>query len=59
MLNRDVPAVLEHLRGRGILQNVQVSIVSNGSIVNKLVLDLLRHARGVAMTLSVDTIMLQ
>jgi radical SAM protein with 4Fe4S-binding SPASM domain len=54
MLNRDVPAVLRHLRDRGLLQNVLVHFVSNGSTVNDDVLELLRGARAVSMCISVD-----
>jgi hypothetical protein len=54
MLNRDVTAVLRHLLERGVLQNVSADFVSNGSIVNKQVLDLLHHARHVTMCVSVD-----
>ena len=54
MLNRDVPAVLQHLHDRGLLQNVLVHFVSNGSIVNEKVQALLAHARAVSMCISVD-----
>jgi radical SAM protein with 4Fe4S-binding SPASM domain len=54
MLNKDVPAVLKHLSGRGILGNVAVRFVSNGSIVNHEVLDLLGGAKSTHICLSVD-----
>ena len=54
MLNNDVPAVLQHLLDRGLLHDVLVHFVSNGSVVNDKVLDLLHHARAVSMCISVD-----
>jgi radical SAM protein with 4Fe4S-binding SPASM domain len=54
MLNHDVPAVLEHLLERGLLKNVTVLMVTNGSTVNEKVLSLLRNARHVDMCISVD-----
>lgn len=54
MLNRDVPAALEFLRDRGLLPNVSIDFVSNGSIINERVLNLLRECRDVRMCLSVD-----
>lgn len=54
MLNRDVPAVLEHLRERGFLHNVEVQFVSNGSSINQKVLELLGHCRNVILCISVD-----
>lgn len=54
MLNPDVPAVLRCLADRGILNQVEVSFVSNGSVVNEEVLELLRAAKMVSMCISVD-----
>jgi pyruvate-formate lyase-activating enzyme len=54
MLNRDVPGVLEYLRELGILQNLHIEFVSNGSIINRKLLDLLRECRKVRICISVD-----
>jgi len=54
MLNPDVPAVLRYFKERGRLGQMEVSIVSNGSVVNEEVLELLRAAKTVSMCISVD-----
>jgi len=54
MLNPDVPAVLRALRERGVLEHIDVAIVSNGTTINEEVLDLLRTARRVILSLSID-----
>jgi len=56
MLNEDVPVVLGYLDEIGVLGRVTVNMVSNGTIVDKTVLDLLRRAGEVSMCLSVDGI---
>src|SRR5215471_18428380 len=43
LLNPDLPAVLRHLRDRGVLNKITVMVVTNGSIVNEQTLDLLRQ----------------
>jgi len=54
LLNPDFPAALRHFRDRGILASVKVMVVTNGSIVNRETLDLLRGAGGVQFRISVD-----
>jgi MoaA/NifB/PqqE/SkfB family radical SAM enzyme len=54
MLSGDVPEVLRYLDEIGILKKVSVNIVSNGSTINREVLELLRKARQVTMCISVD-----
>jgi len=56
MLNPDVRAVLRYLDDRGILKRVRVTFVTNGSIVDDEILDLLRRAESVLMSISVDGI---
>ncbi len=54
MLNKDVPAVLQFLDKRGVLANTRLTIVTNGSVINRHVLELVRRARSVLICLSVD-----
>lgn len=54
MLNEDVPVVLRYLDEIGVLGRVTVNIVSNGSIVNEEVRDLLAKAGHLSMCISVD-----
>ena len=56
MLNPDVRAVLRYLDERGILKKVRVTFVTNGSVVDEEILDLLRRAESVLMSISVDGI---
>src|SRR5262249_16908353 len=53
-LNPDFPAVLRHLSDRGILNKINVQVVTNGSIVKEESLDLLRQAGAVQLIISVD-----
>src|SRR5262249_38439419 len=53
-LNPDFPAVLRHLNDRGILNKIRVMVVTNGSIVNEEILDLLRQAGAAQFCISVD-----
>lgn len=54
MLNEDVPVVLRYLDEIGVLRKVTVNVVSNGSLVNEEVRDLLARAGRVSMCISVD-----
>lgn len=54
LLNPDVPAVLQHLDGIGRLGDVTVRFVTNGSVAPEQLLPLLRKARRVELSVSVD-----
>ena len=54
MLNEDVPVVLRYLDEIGVLGKVTVNMVSNGSLVNEEVRDLLSRAGHASMCISVD-----
>jgi len=54
MLNDDVPVVLRYLDEIGVLGRVTVNVVSNGSLVNAEVKELLAKAGAVSMCISVD-----
>lgn len=54
MLNEDVPVVLRYLEETGVLRRVTVNMVSNGSLVNDEVRELLARAGHVSMCISVD-----
>ena len=54
MLNADVPAVLEHLASIGRLDQVAVSFVSNATIVQPELIELLRGAKSCHIALSMD-----
>lgn len=54
MLNEDVKAVLKYLRDEDILSRVHVEFVTNGSIIDEEVFQLLEPAKEVDMYLSVD-----
>lgn len=54
MLNDDVPVVLRYLDEIGVLRKVNVNVISNGSLVNSEVKELLAKAESVSMCISVD-----
>jgi radical SAM protein with 4Fe4S-binding SPASM domain len=54
MLNADVPALLGHLQAIGVLGQVTVFVVTNGTIVPPATAALLANAREVAVCVSVD-----
>jgi MoaA/NifB/PqqE/SkfB family radical SAM enzyme len=56
MLNEDVPVVLRYLDEIGVLGKVTANVVSNGSLVNEEVRELLGRAGHVSMCISVDGI---
>jgi sulfatase maturation enzyme AslB (radical SAM superfamily) len=56
MLNEDVPVVLRYLDEIGVLRKVTANVVSNGSLINEEVLELLTRAGHVSMCISVDGI---
>jgi hypothetical protein len=54
MINADVPALLSHLDAIGVLAQVTVFVVTNGTTVSPAVAALLAKAREVAVCVSVD-----
>lgn len=54
MINADVPALLGHLDAIGVLGQVTVFVVTNGTTVSPAIAGLLARAREVAVCLSVD-----
>jgi MoaA/NifB/PqqE/SkfB family radical SAM enzyme len=54
MLNKDVPVVLRYLDEIGVLRKIVVNVISNGSLVNAEVRDLLARAGTASMCVSVD-----
>jgi radical SAM protein with 4Fe4S-binding SPASM domain len=54
MINADVPALLGHLDAIGVLAQVTVFVVTNGTTVSPAIAGLLAKAREVAVCLSVD-----
>lgn len=54
MINADVPALLGHLDAIGVLGQVTVFVVTNGTTVSPVIAGLLAKAREVAVCLSVD-----
>lgn len=53
-LNKENIALLEHLKDIDTLKNVSVTLVTNGTVVNQDMLELLKHAKSVGITLSKD-----
>lgn len=54
MMNRDAIALLQRLDELGVLCNVTVTVVTNGSVVNPKIKEFLSHAKSVNCCLSVD-----
>ena len=53
-LNKENIVLLEHLQEINVLKNVAITLVTNGTVVNQDMLDLLKMARSVSVTLSKD-----
>lgn len=53
-LNKENILLLQHLQDTGVLKNVAVTLVTNGTVINQDMLGLLKTAKSVVVTLSKD-----
>jgi len=54
MLNSDVLVLLRHLDSIGVFKNITLHLVTNGTVINPAILDLMRRARSCQICLSID-----